>query len=86
MITSKDGSRQISVEEFDRLFDEGSDQIDQFLDLSRARHGGRREGSGRKPTGKVNCLVRLAPDVRERAKKTAKKRGMTFSAYVESCL
>lgn len=36
-ITSKDGKKTITVEEFDRLFDEGSDEIDDYLDLSRAR-------------------------------------------------
>jgi hypothetical protein len=36
-MSSRDGSRTITVEEFDRLFDEGSDQIDEFLDWSRAK-------------------------------------------------
>ena len=33
-ITSLDGSRTITVEEFDRIFDEGSDEIDEFVDWS----------------------------------------------------
>jgi hypothetical protein len=33
-ITSRDGSRTITAEEFDRIFDEGSDEIRQFVDLS----------------------------------------------------
>ena len=36
-IISLDGARRITVEEFDRLFDEGSDEIDQFVDWSQAR-------------------------------------------------
>ncbi len=36
-ITSLDGSRSISAEEFDRMFDEGSDELDQFVDLSKAK-------------------------------------------------
>ena len=33
-ITSLDGTRTISAEEFDRLFDESSDEIDDFVDWS----------------------------------------------------
>lgn len=40
LITSLDGSRSITVEEFDRLFDEASDEIDQFIDWSKARRRG----------------------------------------------
>jgi hypothetical protein len=36
-VTSLDGKRRIPVEEFDHLFEEGSDEIDQFLDFSQAR-------------------------------------------------
>ncbi len=32
--------KAISAEEFDRLFDEGSDEIDQYLDWSSARRPG----------------------------------------------
>ena len=37
MVKSLDGKRSITVEEFDRLFEEGSDEIDQFLDVKNAR-------------------------------------------------
>jgi hypothetical protein len=37
MVTSLDGKRSITVEEFDRLFDEGSDEIDQFVDWSKGK-------------------------------------------------
>jgi len=36
-ITSLDGKRSITVKEFDRLFDEGSDEIDQFVDWSKGK-------------------------------------------------
>lgn len=34
-ITSMDGQRTISARQFDRLFDQGSDEIDPFIDWSR---------------------------------------------------
>lgn len=37
MVTSLDGKRSITVEEFDRLFEEGSDEIDQFVDWSKGK-------------------------------------------------
>jgi hypothetical protein len=40
VMVSRDGSRTITVEEFDRLFDEGSDEIDAFLDWDNARRPG----------------------------------------------
>jgi hypothetical protein len=40
VMVSRDGSRTISVEEFDRLFDEGSDEIDDFLDWENAHRPG----------------------------------------------
>lgn len=39
-VSTHDGSRTITVEEFDRLFDEGSDEIDDFLDWDQARRPG----------------------------------------------
>ena len=36
-MTSIDGTRTITVEEFDRLFDEGSDEIDAFIDPTNGR-------------------------------------------------
>ena len=35
-IRSLDGKRTISAKEFDRLFDEGSEEIDLFIDWSKA--------------------------------------------------
>ena len=36
-ITSLDGTRTITVDEFDQLFDDASDEIDQFIDWSMGR-------------------------------------------------
>ena len=33
-ITSLDGTRTITVEEFDQIFDDASDEIDEFVDFS----------------------------------------------------
>ncbi len=40
VMVSRDGKRTITVEEFDRLFDAGSDKIDDFLDWENARRPG----------------------------------------------
>jgi hypothetical protein len=37
LIHSLDGKRTITVEEFDRIFDDGSDEIDEFVDWSKAK-------------------------------------------------
>ena len=36
-IRSLDGTRTITVAEFDRLFDDGSDEIDDFIDRSKGK-------------------------------------------------
>lgn len=36
-IKSLDGTKSITVAEFDRLFDDGSDEIDDFIDWSKGR-------------------------------------------------
>jgi len=36
-IWSHDGTKSITVEEFDKLFDDGSDEIDDFIDRSKGR-------------------------------------------------
>lgn len=46
-ITSLDGSRTLSLEEFDRLAEEGSDEIDAFFDWSKAYRAGHAPGTGR---------------------------------------
>jgi len=39
-MVSRDGKRNITAEEFDRLFDEGSDDIEDLLDWDNARRPG----------------------------------------------
>jgi hypothetical protein len=48
--------------------------------------GGKRKGSGRKPTGKVAMLARVSPEVRERLTREAKAAGRSLSATVENAL
>ena len=87
-ITSLDGKKTISVDEFDRLFEEGSDQIDAFLDWSKPvyQHGGRRPNCGRKPSGRKPYQIRLRPDLHERLKKRARKERTSISDLVEAAL
>lgn len=84
-ITSLDGKRTISWEAFEKLFEEGSDEIDAFIDWSKTTaHGGRRPGSGRKPSGRKSYQFRMKPEVHERLKRQARKWGMTISETLES--
>lgn len=85
-ITSLDGKKTLPLEEFDRLFDEGSDEIDAFLDWQKPsfQHGGRRANSGRKATGRKPYQIRLRPDVHEKIKQRAGEKGLSISAYVET--
>ena len=85
-VTSLDGSQTIPLEEFDRLFDEGSDAIDAFIDYAHPRigHGGARAGAGRKPIGRRQYTIRLKPDIHAKLKKRAKARHLTLAEYIES--
>lgn len=85
-VTSIDGTRTISHEEFDRLADSGSDEIDAFLDWSKARRGGSRTGAGRKRKHTVRLEVMIRPDLREKLRTQAKKRGKTQVELIESAL
>lgn len=85
-ITSLDGTKRITVEEFDRLFNEGSDEIDAFVDWSKPvlSHGGARANSGRKPSGRKPYQIRLKPEVHARLKRRAKQKGVSLSELVET--
>ena len=85
-ITSLDGTRKITVEEFDRLFDEGSNEIDAFVDWTQPiiSHGGRRANSGRKPSGRKPYQIRLRPEVHSRLKARAHQKGVSISELVET--
>lgn len=85
-VRSLDGTRTISVEEFDRIADSGSNEIDDFLDWSKAKRGGARPGAGRKSKDSVRLQVNLRSELREKLRKQAKKRGMTQTALLEEAI
>ena len=85
-IHSIDGKRTISVEAFDQLADSGSDEIDQFLDWSKARRGGTRPGAGRKPKESVRLEVMIRPELREKLRRKSKQKGVTQVALVEEAI
>ncbi|MEX0331105.1 MAG: hypothetical protein AB3N64_06735 [Puniceicoccaceae bacterium] len=85
-VTSLDGKQTIPLQEFDRLFDEGSDAIDAFIDYAnpRIRHGGARPGAGRKPSGRRQFTIRLKPEIHAKLKQRARARQQTLAEYIES--
>ncbi len=85
-VTSIDNKRTISLEEFDRIADSGSDEIDQFLDWTKARRGGARPGAGRKAKTSVRLEVMIRPDLREKLRRKAKQKGVTQVELVESAI
>ncbi len=88
-ITSLDGSREITVEEFDRLCDEGSDEIDEFIDWSKARRvppGGARPGAGRKAGNRKPYQIRLRPETHRKLKAEAARRGVSLSQLADEKL
>ncbi|NDV62717.1 hypothetical protein G0Q06_09670 [Puniceicoccales bacterium CK1056] len=85
-VWSLDGKRFISLEEFDRIADSGSDEIDQFIDLTKGQRGGARPGAGRKRKEAVRLEVRIRPDLREKLRRKAKQTGRTQVELVEAAL
>jgi len=85
-ITSTDGKRQISVEEFDRIADSGSDEIDAFIDWNKGKRGGTRPGAGRKSKAAARLEVMIRPELREKLRRKAKERGVTQVKLVESVI
>lgn len=75
-ITSLDGKRTISAQEFDRLFDEGSDEIDRFIDWSKAEV---RAAPGKKP-----ITLRLDADVLDWFKSLGKGYQTRINAVLRS--
>ena len=86
MILSIDGKRKITLEEFDRIADSGSDEIDEFMDWSKATRGGARPGAGRKRKNAVRLEVRIRPDLREKLRRKARQTGCTQVELVETAL
>ncbi|MEX2382354.1 MAG: hypothetical protein WD490_08225 [Opitutales bacterium] len=88
-IISLDGTRQITVEEFDRLFDEGSDEIDEFINWSKTRRvsaGGARPGAGRKPGTRKAYHLRLRPETHRKLKAEAARRKVSLSQVADEKL
>lgn len=86
LVISVDGKRAISLDEFDRIADSGSDEIDDFIDWSKARRGGPRPGAGRKPRESVRLEVRIRPELREKLRRKARQTGRTQVDLVEAAL
>jgi uncharacterized protein (DUF4415 family) len=55
LVTSLDGKRKMTAEEFDVLFDKGSDEIDEFIDWSKVELTS--------PPAKRPITLRIDPDV-----------------------
>jgi hypothetical protein len=76
-------ARATTRENLEEKFDAGQDVSDYF-DFSRAMAwGGKRQGSGRKPLGKVRKQVLLSSAVIAKIDALAKKKHLSFSAAVE---
>jgi hypothetical protein len=85
-IISLDGKRTITLEEFDRIADSGSDEIDEFIDLSKGVRGGVRTGAGRKRKESVRLEVRIRPELRDKLRRKARQTGRTQVELVEAAL
>lgn len=77
-------AKKISAEELDRRFDVGED-VSEFLDWSTARrlHGGKRDGAGRKSSGRQPYTIRLNPKIHAKIQQRAQKKGVSLSEYIE---
>ncbi len=69
--------RTISAEEFDRMFDDGSDEIDNYLDWSSSR---------RPPSGANRIVLDLPSSIIARVDQEAERRGLTRQALIEKWL
>jgi hypothetical protein len=85
-VTSIDGKRQISTEEFDLIADSGSGEIDQFIDWTKGKRGGARSGAGRKAKPSARLEVMIRPELREKLRRKAKQKGVTQVQLVESVI
>jgi len=86
-ITSLDGTSTLTEAGFLERFDEASDELDRYIDWSKAKaQGGARPGAGRKSTGKHPYTFRLKPEVHARLKAEAKEAGISISELVETRL
>jgi hypothetical protein len=49
-----------------------------------AKHGGKREGAGRRPAGRDERLVRFSRDLADKATFIARDRGQSVAEYLDS--
>ncbi len=69
--------KTISAEEFDRIFDSGSDEIDQYLDWPSAR---------RPQSGASRIVLDLPSSIIARVDQEAERHGLTRQALIEKWL
>jgi len=79
--------KKLTAEEFDAYAETGKSLLP-YLKLETARriHGGARVGAGRPPSGKVQYVTRLRPEVIARLKAKAKRQGRPECDIVDEVL
>lgn len=84
--SSRNSLAKTSAASLEPRFTSGRDILDYF-DVARAMvtHGGARQGSGRKPTGKLQKTVKLSPQAIHRFQAYADRENLpNFSAALEA--
>ena len=76
-IWNRDRTKSITVEEFDRMFDDGSDEIDDFIDPSQGRLD---------PPRFKRVNVDFAPRMVDDLDRVATERGVTRQALIKMWL
>jgi hypothetical protein len=76
-IWSHDGTKSITVEEFDKMFDDGSDEIDDFVDWSKGKIV---------PAAFKRVNVDFAPQMVRDLDEVANARGVTRQALIKMWL
>jgi len=51
--------------------------------MTETNHGGKREGSGRKPAGRTAALPRIKPEKKQKFQDIAEKRGISLAEAIE---
>jgi hypothetical protein len=78
---------KLTAEQFDAFAETGK-SIVPYLKLKTLRrvHGGPRQGAGRKPSGRVQYVTRLRPELIARVKAEAERQGRNECEIVEKAL
>ena len=79
--------KKLTAEEFDAYAETGKSLLP-YLKLETARriHGGKRNGAGRKPAGRVQYVTRLKPEIIAWVKSEAERQGKAECEIVETAL